>query len=89
LFHKDYFQLGTEIWPNNGKNWAIYAKFIAIYPEESQHSVWIMTTLEDHQIKGGGVKTIKTYVHQILIQRKSNLIPNFKRKIDEIDKLFR
>jgi len=81
------FQYGNETWENSVDILSVFAKFIAIYPEESRTLEWIQKTIISNKIKGSVAKLSVLQIRTILRQRESNLSPYLKKKISDLSKL--
>jgi len=75
-----------EKWTNSTILWVIYAKFLAIYPEETIQLEWISNGMAKNKLKGSLSKHIRFQIVAILRQRETNLIPELKSKLDKISK---
>jgi hypothetical protein len=76
-----------ETWPEHEMAWFVYAKFVAIFPEQSQLLSWIYRTIVANQIRGRSARTVKTQALIIARQRESNLSPGLKNKMKHLSKL--
>ncbi|KAK8847863.1 hypothetical protein M9Y10_018899 [Tritrichomonas musculus] len=81
-----FLKMGIEKWPKNGSVWFIYAKFCAIYPEETQTLAWIFRSIVTNKIKGQEARTVKGQSLAIARQREVNLSPDLKVKLNHITK---
>jgi hypothetical protein len=77
---------GTEKWSSASIIWFMYAKFICIFPEQSQTLAWIYRTVVANKVKGGGVRTVKGQSLAIARQRESNLGPELKSHLRHFSK---
>ncbi|OHT07082.1 Adenylate and Guanylate cyclase catalytic domain containing protein [Tritrichomonas foetus] len=80
------FKLGIDKFPNSRMVYFCFAKFVAIYPENTQNLVWIARTLRANEMHGPTVRTIKEQTSVISRQRESNLGPELKTKINSLMK---
>lgn len=80
------FKLGIERWPENVNIWLLFAKFTAIYPEETQQLNWISMGMAQNHLKGSLAKHTQQQISSIMKQRETNLIPELKTKLDKIAK---
>ncbi|OHS98748.1 Adenylate and Guanylate cyclase catalytic domain containing protein [Tritrichomonas foetus] len=81
-----FLKLGLEKWPSHQMVWFIYAKFTAIYPEETQTLGWIYNTIINNKVKGSSAKTVKEQSVNIGRQRESNLSNDLKVKLNTVSK---
>ncbi|OHS97131.1 Adenylate and Guanylate cyclase catalytic domain containing protein [Tritrichomonas foetus] len=77
---------GIERWPNNPIVWYAYAKFVAIYPEETQTLWWIFRNIISNKIKGSAARTVKEQSMSIAREREPNLSPDLKNKLNSVTK---
>jgi hypothetical protein len=77
---------GIEKWPRSSIVWFMYAKFISIFPEQSQTLAWIYHTVVAEKVKGGGVRTVKAQSLSIARQREMNLSPELKTRLRHFTK---
>ena len=76
----------TTIWPHRAMSWCLFAKFVAIYPEETQTLAWIFHSLMNLNIKGRTVKNIMIQALIIARQRETNLSAELKGKLNQLSK---
>ncbi|OHT05305.1 Adenylate and Guanylate cyclase catalytic domain containing protein [Tritrichomonas foetus] len=81
-----FLKLGIEHYPKHSMVWFIYAKFVAIYPEETQTLAWIYRNVVAMNIKGAAAKIIKDQSISIARQREANLAPYLKNKLNSLSK---
>ncbi|KAK8886704.1 hypothetical protein M9Y10_042171 [Tritrichomonas musculus] len=81
-----FMKMGIERWPNDADTWFIYAKFCAIYPEETQTLAWIFRSIITNKVKGQSARTVKLQSLSIARQREVNLSPDLKVKLNHISK---
>ena len=81
-----FLKMGIERWPKKGEVWFIYAKFCAIYPEETQTLAWIFRSIVTNKVKGLAARTVKLQSLSIGRQREANLSPDLKTKLNSITK---
>ncbi|KAK8897579.1 hypothetical protein M9Y10_015538 [Tritrichomonas musculus] len=79
-------KMGIEKWPKNGEVWFVYAKFCAIYPEETQTLAWIFRSIITNKVKGQAARTVKGQSLAVARQREANLSPDLKQKLNSITK---
>ena len=79
-------KMGIEKWPKNGEVWFVYAKFCAIYPEETQTLAWIFRSVITNKVKGQAARTVKGQSLAVARQREANLSPDLKQKLNSITK---
>ncbi|OHT12241.1 Adenylate and Guanylate cyclase catalytic domain containing protein [Tritrichomonas foetus] len=80
------FDVGTDRWETNPVLWCAYAKFVAIYPEESNILGYVLRGLINHRFKGPLAKETMGHSSLIQMQRENTLSTNLKRKISGIQK---
>ncbi|OHT13831.1 Adenylate and Guanylate cyclase catalytic domain containing protein [Tritrichomonas foetus] len=78
------FKLAIEQWPKNYDIWLLFAKFSAIYPEETQQLAYIEVSMMQNKMKGSFAKHTMQQIESVIKQREANLIPELKTKIDRI-----
>ena len=83
---KDIFQLAIDKWQEDVNVWVIYAKFIAIYPEEMQKLGWIQHQMMQLKLKGATSKHVQEEILRLLRTRESNISPELKKKLNKINK---
>ena len=81
-----FSKYGVERWPKSSIVWYIYAKFTAIYPEETQTLWWVFRSIVTNKVKGSATKTVKEQSMSIARQREPNLSPDLKNKLNSINK---
>ncbi|KAK8886126.1 hypothetical protein M9Y10_041586 [Tritrichomonas musculus] len=81
-----FLKLGIEKWPENQITWFIYAKFVSIYPEETQTLAWIFRMIVTKKVKGSSAKTVKEQSLTIARQREPNLSTDLKSKLNSVSK---
>ncbi|OHT04086.1 Adenylate and Guanylate cyclase catalytic domain containing protein [Tritrichomonas foetus] len=79
-------KLGIEKWPKEQMPWFLYAKFISIYPEETQTLEWIFRMIISNKVKGISAKTVKEQSMSIARLREPNLSQDLKTKINTASK---
>ena len=80
------FNISTEMFPEDATIWMLYAKFVAIYPEESSLLGFIMRNMISHNLKGFRVRQMIVQANSVQMQRESNLTANLKRKLRDLSK---
>ncbi|KAK8841085.1 hypothetical protein M9Y10_027926 [Tritrichomonas musculus] len=80
------FKLAIDKWPNEPHVYFIYAKFIAIYPEESITLKYIYQSVKIQKLSGSTVRCIRDETRSILKQREPGLSSELRRKINQIKK---
>ena len=68
-----FMKMGVEKWPKEGMIWFIYAKFVAVYPEETRNLSWIFRTIIANRVKGRAT-TIKQLMN-ITRERELDISP--------------
>ncbi|OHS97016.1 Adenylate and Guanylate cyclase catalytic domain containing protein [Tritrichomonas foetus] len=76
----------SERFPKSLQVWIIFAKFTAIYPEESQQLSFIIHGMMKNRMKGSFAKHTILQIMAIIKQREPNLIPELKKKLNYIGK---
>ncbi|OHT09916.1 Adenylate and Guanylate cyclase catalytic domain containing protein [Tritrichomonas foetus] len=79
-------KLGIERWPKHQMTWFIYAKFVSIYPEETQTLVWIFRMIITNKVHGTSAKTVKEQSMSIARLREPNLSTDLKTKLNSVSK---
>jgi hypothetical protein len=77
---------GVERWPTHQMPWFIFAKFVAIFPEQSQTLSWIYRQIVANKVKGTSAHTIKAQSMSIARQCESNLGPELKNRLKSFSK---
>ena len=80
------FKAGSEIWPDSSEVWAIFGKFVAIYPEENGLLSYIIRNIVTKKLKGNFAKQTIAQGRTILAQRDTSLSPDLKKKMQHIGK---
>lgn len=80
------YKAGIEHWPKDVQIWLSFAKFIAIYPAETQQLDWVAVSIVQNKLKGSLAKHTLQQINTIIRQREANLIPELKTKLDKIAK---
>lgn len=78
------FRMAVERWKRNPLIWYLFAKFIAIYPEETQTLAWIYHMVCALRLKGASVRSIKEHALSIMRQREANLSADLKMRLNAI-----
>lgn len=81
-FH--FFQLALNKFPNNTLVWFLYAKCVAIFPENLQNLIWISQSIRSRKLHGLLARTIKTESVIIMRLREPNLPMELKIKINAL-----
>jgi len=74
-YHSDSIELLTT-----------YAKYVAIYPEESKTLDWIKKQIDNSLDKGSSSKLISIQIKSLIQRRESNLTQTLRKKLNEISK---
>ena len=80
------FKAGSEIWSNSSEIWAIFGKFVAIYPEENSLLSYIIRSIETKKLKGNFAKQTIAQGKTILAQRETSLCSELKKKMQHVGK---
>lgn len=80
------FRDAVMTWPRKASVWFIFAKFVAIYPEDVQTLNWIYHSVTKEKLKCIAARTIKYQTLSISRQRESALSPNLKSKLTFVQK---
>ncbi|OHT13413.1 Adenylate and Guanylate cyclase catalytic domain containing protein [Tritrichomonas foetus] len=75
------FRSVTEFWPENLTLWVVYAKFVAIYPNESNLLTFITFSINTKKGVVGNAKLIASQAETILMHRESALSPHLKNRL--------
>ena len=81
------FKMVINKWPEVPEGWIIFAKFVAIYPEESSLLSYISQQIDKKCPKKSFSKQISMQMLSILQQREFNLTPVLKQKIEYSKKI--
>ena len=79
-------KLAIDKYPTNIYVWLLFAKFTAIYPEETQQLSYISVGIQQNRLKGSLAKHTQQQINSIMRQRETNLLPELKSKLDKIGK---
>ncbi|OHT00859.1 hypothetical protein TRFO_32377 [Tritrichomonas foetus] len=77
-------KMAVDRWPRNADVWFAFAKFTAIYPEETQKLEWIYITVRSAKIRGSTIQTIKEQSRAITRQRETALSNDLKMRISKL-----
>ncbi|OHT13816.1 Adenylate and Guanylate cyclase catalytic domain containing protein [Tritrichomonas foetus] len=80
------FRNASERWPESAELWAMFGKFVAIYPEENKLLSYIIHNIESKKIKGGIAKQTVAQGKIILTERETTLSPELKKKLQHVGK---
>ncbi|OHT10214.1 Adenylate and Guanylate cyclase catalytic domain containing protein [Tritrichomonas foetus] len=80
------FKLGIERWPQSPLVWAVYSKFIVIYPEEISTLEWICKMIRANNVKGRAAKIVRESAVLLVREREQNLSPDLKIKLNSLTK---
>ena len=80
-------QRAVAQWPDKIYVWFAYAKYLAIYPEESQTLISIIQSINQNEIKGPVAKQTCGQIEHICLSRESNLSVSLKSKLNKVIKL--
>ncbi|OHT12145.1 Adenylate and Guanylate cyclase catalytic domain containing protein [Tritrichomonas foetus] len=79
-------KLIVEKYPHNTNLWVLYARFVAIYPEETQRLAYISVGMITNKLKGSIAKNSEQQIQSIMRLRETNLLPDLKNKINKVGK---
>lgn len=82
----ELFKVATERWPDSQTIWMLYAKFVAIYPEETNILAYIVRNIITHNLKGFTIKQMVAQTGTIQMQRECTLTSDLKRKLNVLSK---
>ncbi|OHT07233.1 hypothetical protein TRFO_01409 [Tritrichomonas foetus] len=82
----NFCRLATVQWPNSIISWYLYAKFTAIYPEETMQLICIGKSMKQHKLKGGFVRQTIDQMASLIRQREPNLSRLLQNKLGSINK---
>jgi hypothetical protein len=80
------FRYAVETWPREPDIWYIFAKSVAIYPEETATLNWIQHTIVAERLKGATISCVKRPAHILGRRRESNLSPDLKTQLNSLSK---
>lgn len=80
------FREAVDRWPRDATIWLIFAKFCAIYPEETQTLYWIQNSMINNNVSGTMAKNIISQITTVGLEREVNLHPTIKGKLDHLHK---
>jgi hypothetical protein len=81
-----FFTHLTVAFPKSVEVWFLFAKIVAIYPDQGSILQWIHVSLLHFQLKGFLAKLLENNIVMILRQRAMDLTPDVKLKIKQINK---
>lgn len=84
IIKTDLLKAGSMKWDKNRYTWFIYAKFVAIYPEESVTLTWIYHSIIIQKIKGLSARAIKSQSTLITKRRETALSPTLKVSLNRL-----
>lgn len=82
----DLFNYSTERWPEESSVWTTFAKFVSIYPEETNLLSYIIRNIITRKIKGPLVKETIMQATQIQMHRENTLSTDLKKKLAHVQK---
>jgi hypothetical protein len=80
------FRAGTERWSDDSVLWTVFARFVAIYPEESALLQFIVWSVANEGMKDNMVNMVKTQASVLQRQRETQLSIALKRKTSHVQK---
>jgi len=80
------FQTIIDLWPDKKEGWIVFAKFLAIYPEESSMLSYLAQQMLKTCTNIKFSKQISMQMLSLIQQRESNLSSVLKRKIEDVKK---
>ena len=80
------FKHVTEKWKDVPEYWCLFAKFVAIYPEENNLLSLIIRTIVSKNLTGGNTKQCVSQAENILAQREPNFTTKLKLKMEKTNK---
>jgi len=78
----------TDMWSTNIYSWIVFAKFVSIFPENSDLLSYIHHSMIKNRFRGPIAKQSIIQIFSIIQQRESNLTATLKHKIDNIRRHF-
>ena len=79
-------KMGVDRWPQCALLWYLFAKFAAIYPEETQCLSWIFHRIVALKVRGSAIRTIKEQALSITRQRETNLNTDLRAKLNTLSR---
>ena len=80
------FEMAVTQFPHSVKIWAVYMKFVAIFPEQNASITLILQRIRANRLKGAVIKNLIEQSYTLLRLRDSNLSPELKRKLGDLGK---
>ncbi|OHS95866.1 Adenylate and Guanylate cyclase catalytic domain containing protein [Tritrichomonas foetus] len=80
------FNYAADHFPENVYIWPLFAKFTAIYPEETNLLSYIVRNIVAKKLAGSLAKNTVIQANQIQMQRENSLSNDLKRKIAHVQK---
>jgi class 3 adenylate cyclase len=81
-----FLKWGIGRWPDHQMTWFLYAKFAAIFPEQSQILAWIYRMVVSAKVRGSAARTVKDQSPIIARQRETNLSPGLNARLKVLAK---
>lgn len=78
--------MAIEKWEKSSLSWILFAKFVAIYPEETRTLLWIFNKFSTLEFKDRISKNIGVEILSLFRNRESNLSPDVKKKLVSVSK---
>ena len=82
----EIFKKLAETYHDNPITWILYAKFAAIYPEQSRSLIFISQNITSNHLKGDQIDAALDGIGSTLKNREANLSPELKAKIAKLSK---
>ena len=86
IINLSFFLLGIEKWKSNQYVYFVYAKFIAIYPEETKTLKYILKAIKIQENTGSAFRCIEDQSRMIMKQRETDFTSELKSKIGNLKK---
>lgn len=83
-----FFNYGTETYPNDIRVWELFAKCLAIYPEETNLLGYVISNIVSHHLTGYVAKETIGHSTLIQMQRENTLSVELKKKMGQLQKTY-
>jgi len=78
------FKVGMNDWSSKPDFWFVFAKFLAVYPEENQQLIWAFQNASIVKNHSAAYRCIKSEAISIFQQRETNLSISLKQKLSSL-----
>ncbi|KAK8892771.1 hypothetical protein M9Y10_030013 [Tritrichomonas musculus] len=86
IIDSTFFVLGAQRWDKNQFVFLVYAKFVAIYPEETSTLRYVYKNIAKNKYNGLSVRCIEEQAKTILKQRETEMTSQLKNRLNLLKK---